>query len=70
MRRGRTDAARVSAAVALLDRGWGRPVQAFEGDVRVEDPHDLTKLTDDELAALTALLEKAKRGPEAASPGA
>jgi hypothetical protein len=24
------DAARVSAAVALLDRGWGRPLQAVE----------------------------------------
>lgn len=25
-------AARVSAAVALLDRGWGKPVQPIDGD--------------------------------------
>jgi hypothetical protein len=25
-------ASRVSAAVALLDRGWGRPAQAISGD--------------------------------------
>ena len=25
-----TPAARVSAAIAILDRGWGRPVQALE----------------------------------------
>ena len=30
-------AARVSAATALLDRGWGRPKQAIVGDVN-EDP--------------------------------
>jgi hypothetical protein len=30
MRRGKPDAARVSAAVALLDRAWGKPVQAVE----------------------------------------
>src|SRR4051794_18505332 len=37
---GQTDAARVAAACALLDRGWGRPPQAHtgengEGDIRV-----------------------------------
>ena len=36
---GQTDAARVAAATALLDRGWGRPPQAHtgekgEGDIR------------------------------------
>jgi len=29
---GTNDAARVSAAVALLDRGWGRPPQAHTGE--------------------------------------
>src|SRR3954463_3402061 len=28
---GQTDAARVAAATALLDRGWGRPPQAHTG---------------------------------------
>ena len=29
---GTNDAARVSAAVALLDRGWGKPPQAHTGE--------------------------------------
>jgi predicted SpoU family rRNA methylase len=29
---GTHDAARVSAAVALLDRGWGKPPQAHTGE--------------------------------------
>ena len=29
---GTTDAARVAAAVALLDRGWGKPPQAHTGE--------------------------------------
>src|SRR4051794_9051766 len=29
---GQTDAARVAAACALLDRGWGRPAQAHTGE--------------------------------------
>ena len=38
-----SDSARVAAAVALLDRGWGRPLQATEvsgpdgGPVQIED---------------------------------
>ena len=36
---GTNDAARVSAAVALLDRGWGRPPQSHvgqdDGEIRV-----------------------------------
>jgi hypothetical protein len=36
---GQNEAARVSAAAALLDRGWGRPPQAHgedgEGEIRV-----------------------------------
>ena len=41
---GQTDAARVAAATALLDRGWGRPPQAHtgengEGDIRVVIRH-------------------------------
>jgi hypothetical protein len=29
MQRGRNESARVAAAQAVLDRGWGRPVQAL-----------------------------------------
>ena len=38
--------ARVSAAIAVLDRGWGKPSQAVEMEVR-QDP--LKKLSDEEL---------------------
>jgi uncharacterized protein YbjT (DUF2867 family) len=30
MQRGKSDAARLAAAVAILDRAWGKPVQALE----------------------------------------
>lgn len=29
---GTSESARVSAAVALLDRGWGKPAQPVDGD--------------------------------------
>jgi hypothetical protein len=40
-------AARVSAAVALLDRGWGKPQQTVDMTVRKQIARDLS---DDELA--------------------
>jgi hypothetical protein len=48
-------AARISAAVALLDRGHGRPFQA----VNVKVGWDLEQLTDEELIALDRILERA-----------
>jgi hypothetical protein len=41
---GKSEAARVAACVALLDRGWGKPPQAHtgengEGDIRVTIRH-------------------------------
>jgi hypothetical protein len=41
-------AARISAAIALLDRGWGKPQQAIEMDWR-ETPVD--EMSDEELMA-------------------
>jgi hypothetical protein len=41
--------ARVSAAIALLDRGWGKPQQAIEMDWRLK-PAAL--MTDEELMAI------------------
>jgi hypothetical protein len=43
-RNGKQEAARVAAAIALLDRGWGRPPQTHtgedgEGDIRVTIRH-------------------------------
>lgn len=52
---GSSDAARVSAAVALLDRGYGRPPQSVEltgangGPV---ETLDLSKMTPEQLAAM------------------
>jgi hypothetical protein len=54
---------RVRAAEVLLDRGWGRPMQAME--VALEDsrqPQETPALTPPEvLAAVGALLDKAER---------
>lgn len=55
-------AARISAAIAVLDRAWGRPLQAVEhaGAVAVEQTTtsqlDISSLSDDELDALERAL--------------
>jgi len=51
---------RISAAKFLADRGWGKPVQTVEVS-EVEAPkHDLSKLSDEELAIYEGLLAKAE----------
>lgn len=50
-------AARVSAAIALLDRDWGKPSQAFEMDL-YQKP--VQELTDAELTAIIRNAERAK----------
>jgi hypothetical protein len=47
-------AARVSAAVALLDRGWGKPVQMITGDE--ENPIQITSASDRDVAKAIALI--------------
>jgi hypothetical protein len=60
MRDGRAPpTARISAAVALLDRGHGRPSQAVELNVG----YDLDRLTDDELDTLEQIIERAALPP-------
>ena len=58
-------AARVAAANAILDRGWGRPTQALEhaGAVTVEKTNrlDISGLQDDELDALERALRATVR---------
>jgi len=52
MREGKSDASRASAAIAILDRGWGKPPQYSSGDaVQFRRAVDLT---DDELATIIA----------------
>jgi hypothetical protein len=61
MRKGKPDAARVAAAQAVLDRGWGRPVQALEHSGPEGSPllsMNLTILPDAQLAQLSTLLEE------------
>lgn len=41
-------AARVAAAIALLDRGWGKPKETLQ----VEQKHEITDWTDAELLAV------------------
>jgi hypothetical protein len=55
-------AARISAASSILDRAHGKPKQEME----IRRP-DLSRLTDDELDALEALLEKAEVGEQPAT---
>jgi hypothetical protein len=47
--------ARIAAAIAILDRGWGKPTQAVEANVSVFD-----RMTDDEQRVLLAALEALK----------
>jgi hypothetical protein len=46
-----TASARVAAAVAILDRGWGKPGQMVEMNMRNKP---VRELTDDELMAIAA----------------
>jgi len=47
---GKSEAARVSAAIAILDRGFGKPPAFVTGDP--DRFRGITELTDDELMAL------------------
>jgi hypothetical protein len=59
-------AAKIAAAIAVLDRGWGKPMQAVEATVSVFD-----QMTDDEqkmlLAALQALKDASRSEPNLTS---
>lgn len=65
------DRTRVAAAVALLDRGWGKAAQALTGEdggaivTESRVTYDLGNLTDAELAQLTTLADKVNAGPSA-----
>ncbi len=57
-------AARVSAAIALLDRGWGKSTQPLSPDA---DP--LEDATTDELAALLDTIRALRAGDDAGAGG-
>jgi Family of unknown function (DUF5681) len=52
-------AARVGAAIAILDRGWGKPMQPVEASVSIFD-----QMTDDEQKTLLAALAAIKAAEE------
>ena len=61
-------AARVAAAQALLDRGWGKPTQPV--DMRPEDERDLSELSTAELLARTTrILAEIEGGNRGAGTG-
>lgn len=55
---GKPDRARVAAAEAILDRGYGRPTQPIEGGDQPIRFHDLSKLSRKELDQLEKLVGK------------
>jgi len=55
-------AARVSAAIALLDRGWGKPEQSLE----VTNKRDIREYSDAELLAIAT--GSSDRDPGPANP--
>jgi hypothetical protein len=57
-------AAKIAAAIAILDRGWGKPLQAVEANVNIFD-----QMTDDEQNILLAAMA-AIRAAEEDRPGA
>lgn len=59
MRTGESDASKVAAANSILDRGYGKPRQSVEHSGAGGGPIqmvDLTKLSDEQLAALEPVL--------------
>jgi hypothetical protein len=40
------DAARIDAAEALLDLGWGKPRQSHEAEITFEDESETTRFQD------------------------
>jgi hypothetical protein len=46
---GKTESARVAAANALLDRGYGKPAQTIDSTTRTQQGADLSGLSDVEL---------------------
>ena len=56
-------AARIGAANAILDRGYGKPWQAVDLGAQATEQNDYSRLTDEELADLARLLAKVEIRP-------
>lgn len=63
MEKGESDHVRLNAAVALLDRGYGKPAQTVNSNVTRTD---VRQLSDEELASALARVEAALAGGDEA----
>jgi hypothetical protein len=54
-------AARVTAATAILDRGWGKPQQPIDADINLVPP-EVQERRDDAKRKVYALLDRMARG--------
>ena len=61
MRGAKSELVRLNAAEAILSRGWGRPIQAFQIDGHFAN-RKLTELSKDELASFEKRLANAEPG--------
>jgi hypothetical protein len=59
MNKAKSESVRLNAADAILSRGWGRPVQAFQVDSQFAN-RKLNELTKDELTAFEKRLAHAE----------
>jgi hypothetical protein len=60
LKEGESEAARVTAANAILDRGFGKPTQSHEHSGPNGGPIEYAKLSDQEIAARIAAHEAAR----------
>lgn len=58
---GKSETAQITASVALLDRGWGKPAQTLHA-THTLDERDVAELTDAELMALISRGNVTKTG--------
>jgi hypothetical protein len=65
MRSGKSEVARITAATSLLDRGWGRPVQAL--DVSRREITNPAELTEEELTEIIRRGERERSAPPVGS---
>jgi hypothetical protein len=59
MNRAKSESVRLNAAEAILSRGWGRPIQAFQVDGNFAN-RKLNELSNEELAAFEKRLANAE----------
>ena len=67
MHKAKSESVRLNAAEAILSRGWGRPIQAFQVDGNFAN-RKLNELSNEELAAFEKRLANAEPQQQIADP--